>query len=303
MLPKALIALAIFAIATTTVVASPTHQQIHNFPIETGTKHGFLWPSRPTVTTAMVDRIKLYALFARIAFYEVTTNWDCVVCKHDDVKDTQVVKIFEYKPTRLFLYVAVNHRLKVIVVSFRGTVDNQGWLLDFDIALKRVPELGLGVSVHEGFYKSQMAGHDVVQEQVGTLVEKYPNYELHVVGHSMGAALASLQAQALARQLPHKKIMLTTFGQPRIGNLAYADMVNRLSNLDSIRFVHAGDPVPHGPPLAFGYYHHDAEVWCPKAKGKEYVKCDTGMEDEECSRHVIPDIDLKGHKMLPGLEF
>jgi len=303
MLLKTSFALAILAALTVSVVAQPT-QQLENFPTETGsTKHGLFWPRRPTAPPDMVTRIKLYALFARIAFYDLTTAWDCEVCKHEDVKDTQVVKIFDYEPTRLYLYVAVNHRLKVIVVSFRGTHDFKGWLVDFDIIKTSVSELGVGVSVHAGFYKSYMAGHDVVKEQVEELIGKYPSYELHVVGHSMGAALASLQAQALAHQFPQKKIKLTTYGQPRVGNQAYATMVNKLSNLDAIRFVHASDPVPHGPPEGLGFYHPDREVWCPKSKGKEYVVCDAGMEDWACSRHVIPDLNLDNHKMLPGLEF
>jgi len=80
-------------------------------------------------------------------------------------------------------------------------------------------------------------------------------------------------------------------------------MVNALPNLDAVRFVNYRDPVVHGPPIIFGYYHHNAEYFCAENECKEFTQCATGTEDWSCSRHVIPDVSLRYHTVLPGVDF
>jgi len=261
-----------------------------------------LWPSRPHASDDMSARIRLYANFARIAFNNLT-DWSCKLCQKPIISDTTLVRTFAYDSTRLYLYIAVNHRLREIITAFRGTVDTEGWLVDFKFIRVEFPEFGPGVSVHTGFLQSHVAGRDVVHSEVSALVDKYPDYGLHVVGHSMGAALASLQAQAMARSFPSHTVKLTSYGLPRIGNQAYADMVDSLANLDRVRFVHYTDPIPHSPPMIFGFHHHDAEFWCAEEKCTEFTQCATGQEDWACARHVIPDTNLRLHGMLPGVDW
>ena len=45
---------------------------------------------------------------------------------------------------------------------------------------------------------------------------------------------------------PRPKIRLITFGQPRLGNKAFAQFTDQLLP-GSIRYTHAKDPVPHIP--------------------------------------------------------
>jgi len=266
-------------------------------------QNDLFWPSRPSVTADTAARLRLYSKFARIAFSNVTTTWNCDLCKAGPLASTEVVRTFEYDATRLYLYIAVNHDLKEIITAFRGTVDTEGWFQDFKVIREDVPEFGPNVSVHTGFLESHEAGRDVVETEVVNQLKKYPGYGLHVVGHSMGAALASLQAQALARMFPQHQVKLTVYGLPRVGNQAYADMVNALPNLDSIRFVNYRDPIPHAPPMVLGYYHHDTEVWCAEAECQTFSQCESGTEDWSCSRHVVPDLSLRYHKLLPGVDF
>lgn len=68
-----------------------------------------------------------------------------------------------------------------------------------------------------------------------------------VCGHSLGGALAALCAVYLARK-GVRRVLLYTFGQPRVGNLHFCREVDRLSNLVAFRLDHLGDPVPHVPP-------------------------------------------------------
>jgi len=302
---KIFILLSIFAI-NVIFAKAPTTQVPSIFLMDKRSNLDSIWGSRPYANDETVARLRLYSKFAWITYSNVSstwTNWDCDLCKKDIVSDTQLVKTFEYNATSLFLYIAVNHNLNEIITAFRGTIDNTGWVVDFKAIRVDFPEYGAGVSIHTGFLQSHMAGREVVREQVASLMQQYPSYTLHVVGHSMGAALASLQGQDLARQFPQQKVKLTVYGLPRVGNEAYANMVNALSNLDPLRFVNYRDPVPHGPPIAVGYYHHNAEIWCAVPECTQFIQCETGTEDWACSRHVIPDTSFQYHVEVPGVQF
>lgn len=57
-----------------------------------------------------------------------------------------------------------------------------------------------------------------------TLLNKYPNYEVWVTGHSLGGALASLAASYIisTNLVTQDKIKLITYGEPRVGEKNYA---------------------------------------------------------------------------------
>lgn len=84
--------------------------------------------------------------------------------------------------------------------------------------------------------------------------------EVYVTGHSLGAALATLFAFDIARDLGIQPITYT-FGGPRVGNdqfsAAFASSVNTM-----YRVVHDEDIVPHLPPHALGWWHVDEQVYC-----------------------------------------
>jgi triacylglycerol lipase len=57
-------------------------------------------------------------------------------------------------------------------------------------------------------------------------MDENPKYKLKVTGHSLGAALAHLTGMSLIKD--GFKVSMINFGQPRLGNTAYAafsDMV------------------------------------------------------------------------------
>jgi hypothetical protein len=78
-----------------------------------------------------------------------------------------------------------------------------------------------------------------------------------VVGHSLGAALATYYAaeNALVHEIPNPG--LWTFASPKIGDQAFVDAFNRLG-LTSWRVVNKQDIVPHLPPGLF-YQHVNTE--------------------------------------------
>jgi len=85
---------------------------------------------------------------------------------------------------------------------------------------------------------------------------------------------------------------VTTFGEPRVGNQAFADAYNaKVPN--SWRVVNGGDTVPHTPLFEFGYYHEGVEIWLDEAGTKDVVVCTSELQsDDECSNSLVGSATL-----------
>jgi len=74
-----------------------------------------------------------------------------------------------------------------------------------------------------------------------------------ITGHSLGGSLAILASTDLAKL--HGKIdQVYTFGQPRVGNPAFAAYYQSFIP-NTFRLIDYADIVPHIPPSAFGFQH------------------------------------------------
>ena len=164
-------------------------------------------------------------------------------------------------------------------------------------------------TVHSGFMTSWRNTRCIVVPHVEKALEDHPGYELVLVGHSLGgavAALASLEFQARGWD-PH----VTTFGEPRVGNLALNHFIDRrfsLSNTTTVedakyrRVTHVDDPVPLLPLEEWGYKMHAGEIFISKASlppGRADLKHCIGDEDPSCindapntSLDDVPDVEV-----------
>lgn len=81
-----------------------------------------------------------------------------------------------------------------------------------------------------------------------------------LVGHSLGGALALLDAVFLPLHLPTgTKFTTITYGMPRVGNQAFADYVDaHVTNLSHIN--NKKDPVPILPGEFLGFHHPSGEI-------------------------------------------
>lgn len=105
------------------------------------------------------------------------------------------------KAPPLVHYIAVEHNLKAIVLTCRGTLGLQDILVDLTFTYRDVEVEGADPSgsyyVHSGMYDSAthlMAKHNRVHEVLKAALEKYPDYGLVLCGHSLGGGVASLLA-------------------------------------------------------------------------------------------------------------
>lgn len=145
-------------------------------------------------------------------------------------------------------------------------------------------------TVHTGFYSSWLNTRKVILPYVAEALEKYPNYKLVLVGHSLGGAVATLGGLDFKARGwdPH----VTTFGEPRLGNAELNRYINERFNITSDeatnrfhRVTHAGDPVPLLPLAEWGYSMHSEEIFISETdlpfSIADIKYCD-GDEDKHC---------------------
>lgn len=162
-------------------------------------------------------------------------------------------------------------------------------------------------TVHSGFMTSWRNTRCIVVPHVERALKEHPDYELVLVGHSLGgavAALASLEFQARGWD-PH----VTTFGEPRVGNLALNQFIDQRFNLTNDtkidpeqlkyrRVTHVDDPVPLLPLEEWGYRMHAGEIFISKPSlppsYADIHHC-IGAEDPKCiNDSPSPPIDNNG---------
>ena len=168
-------------------------------------------------------------------------------------------------------------------------------------------------TVHAGFMTSWRHTRPHILPHLENLVQLYPRYQLTLVGHSLGGAVAALAG--LEFQARGWKPQVTTFGEPRIGNkqlMHYIDKAFEMnkSNGKSImyrRVTHVDDPVPLLPLAEWGYEMHAGEIYISKPELSPDVSdlhyCD-GDADPRCiaGTGMSAKIDLEHAELKFGSE-
>jgi hypothetical protein len=146
-------------------------------------------------------------------------------------------------------------------------------------------------TVHAGFMASWHNTRCTILPHVEKALALYPDYQVTLVGHSLGgavAALASLEFKARGWEP-----QVTTFGEPRVGNQALVSFIDAQFNLtdqDSARdtyrrVTHVNDPIPLLPLEEWGYHMHAGEIFISKSslppESSDLQYC-TGDEDPRC---------------------
>jgi hypothetical protein len=153
-----------------------------------------------------------------------------------------------FRPLSGFGYVAagVGQFAGDILIATRGTATAADWLTDLNIGVQFGPG---GQFVHAGFNETFKSFVTQLQE---FLRGKNPT-RIHCVGHSLGGALAFLNADfATANRIGD--VRLYTFGAPRTGPAAFARQLTQRVGKDNIfRVSNPVDPVPMIP--IFPFFH------------------------------------------------
>ncbi|CAJ0920297.1 unnamed protein product, partial [Mesorhabditis belari] len=209
-------------------------------------------------------------------------------------------------------YTASSDSKKAIIVAWRGSQINAEVPMEvLDILFGKQRVFPGGAKVADFFYDAFLnLWNSGIKDDFLTLRQQYPDYEIWITGHSLGAAMAGLCAGYLAELglVPVNQMKLMTFGEPRTGDKAYAALIDSLPY--SYRIVHNHDPVPHVPLNIENYEHHRTEIYYSNtmANGKPFTVC-VGDESHKCSEgvpilltNVLDHLDYYGEDVVGYFE-
>ncbi|WP_293368949.1 lipase family protein [Nevskia sp.] len=151
-----------------------------------------------------------------------------------------------FKPITGFGYLAsgVGAREGELLVATRGTAIGVDWLSNLNIGMVRGP---YGHLVHSGFHNVWGSFRD----QIDSFLVGRRFTAVHCVGHSLGGALANLNAAWFAGR-GQENVSLYTFGAPRVGLGGFHDALLASVRAGAIhRVLHIADPVPMIPIFPF----------------------------------------------------
>ena len=206
---------------------------------------------------------------------------------------------------------------RVALLCYRGTEPRNltSWMADFDVnptlAPMRAITRGDRPLVHLGFSRNlRVTWHDVARTleraAAGRAVDErddgslQPLQALFVTGHSLGAAMAALAGvriatgQAETASLRSKLRGIYTFGQPFVGNEAFASVcsVDPLLRRGVFRHVYRNDVVPHLPGRSSGKFVHFGREFRvgPGLRWQEHARSATQAPDTLLSMFVVPTV-------------
>lgn len=133
----------------------------------------------------------------------------------------------------------------LVVVAFRGSEEILDWLANFNFPQRSAASYGFAGRVHQGFASTLDSGWS---EIVGA-VEEFGGSDrpVLVTGHSLGGSLATLAAARLSHG-GYDVAPVYTFGNPRVGDVDFADQAWQVLQGRAYRFVNRRDVVPRLPP-------------------------------------------------------
>jgi len=233
------------------------------------------------ISAATYDELEHFARYASAAYQ--------LLCPHP--LGNTLVRTFANVVTRVHGFVARDDTRQEIVVVFQGSHELADIITDGNLVL--VPLVSRGIeknnsaSVHAGFLVSYNSVRAVVVDVVRGQLRAFPDYRVVIAGHSLGGSLASLAALSVKSNLPSARVRLFTYGQPRTGDAAYANLLETTIGNDIFRAVHTWDGVPTMIPEFLGYRHHVREYWqFEEPPNSSTVRRCEGQEDPDCSRSI-----------------
>ncbi|WP_249330694.1 lipase family protein [Pseudoalteromonas sp. S3178] len=130
------------------------------------------------------------------------------------------------------------------IIGIRGTVFTScaDWLTNLNVAITHGPK---NLEVHSGFEKAFTS----MKPMFASYVKQHKPKCLHLVGHSLGGAIAQLTAIWASEQgIPTN---LYTFGAPRV--VLNHSVHSAAHNVGQYRVTHGADPVPCVPAWPFSH--------------------------------------------------
>ncbi len=119
-------------------------------------------------------------------------------------------------------FVAFDHEVKAIVVAFRGTSSISDAITDANCLPKPFTFQGEEGLAHDGMLAGAHLADAALTHAIVMTAEAFPDYDVWIVGHSLGAGVASLYACILKDKFPKMRLKCYGFGCPGVLSLNLA---------------------------------------------------------------------------------
>jgi len=266
-------------------------------------------------TTVTADFLRP-ALFSRVAYCSSSAvqSFDCGEPCQALGSGVDVLQVGGNDGTVPMYFIAHDTSTNSIVVAHQGTdpsnllsLLNDAELALVDLNTTTFPAAsGKGIQVHDGFQDTFERTSAGVLSGVQSAIASTGATNVLVTGHSLGAAVATLDAMMLIENLdPSIQMTTSVFGLPRVGDQAWADFVDASLGTTLSHITNQNDPVPTVPPEFLGFVQPSQEfhitgvnsagqatgiVACP---GQDNENCSTGNNvlDSSISNHLGPYFD------------
>ncbi|KAH9964405.1 lipase [Russula compacta] len=263
----------------------------------------------PTLTPEQVSSYSPYTHYVAAVGCGLDYIWDWSCEYHcEETSDFQVFDAGGNGTSQPYWFVGYDQDRDTVIVAHQGTnfssKDSTDILLELGLVsldFSLFPGVSDTIRVHKGFSRIQAQTATRVLSDVQKLIAAHGTSTVTTVGHSLGAALSLLDGVYLRLHLAADvDVRYIGYGQPRVGNPAWANYVDALL-LDKLsRVNNKKDPVPQlpykWPLMGFDYYHSSGEIHIQESE--EWVEC-PGQENNStfCSDGSSPDFspDNKDH--------
>ncbi|TFK70409.1 alpha/beta-hydrolase [Pluteus cervinus] len=256
------------------------------------------------LSQAQITDLKPFTFLAAAAYCppEKVASWKCGVACSSITGFTPTLTGGDGDAVQFF-FVGHWDTQKAIVISHEGTdpIQLKSVLTDIEVTKKPLnstlfPGVPNGVEVHDGFSDQHAKTADQIFAEVTRLLNQTGFKKVITVGHSLGGALAQLQALSLRLNLPSDvAISSTTYGTPRVGNSDYASFFDS-KVVDFRRVNHRNDLIPVVPGRFLGFTHPKGEVHLLSDTEVNICPGNDDDSDAACQIQAVPNI-LEGNAL------
>jgi len=187
-----------------------------------------------------------------------------------------------------------------VVVAHEGTDPLKFLSVVTDLKIPKVPldstlfpGVPSGVLVHRGFRDAHAQTALPILEEVRKLFATHNINNLTLVGHSLGGAIAELDSLFFALNIPDVSIKTVTYGVPRVGNAAFAQLIDEHIP-DFSRVINKKDPIAISPGLLLGFSHPHGEIHILSPGNAVACSGNDNTADPDCIISTVPTI-LQGN--------
>ncbi|KAL0953901.1 hypothetical protein HGRIS_005068 [Hohenbuehelia grisea] len=250
------------------------------------------------LSTATIATFKKYSFFAASAYCAPakTLAWTCGANCNSNSGFQPVASGGDGSKTQ-FWYVGYDPSLKSVIVAHQGTDTSKivPLLTDADfffdnLSASLFPGISTSIKVHNGFSEAQAKAAPAVLAAVKTALSRFSATHVTIVGHSLGGAIALIDAVYLPLHLPAGTVFKTvTYGMPRVGNQAFANYVD--AHVTSLNHINnKKDIVPIVPGRFLGFSHPKGEIHI-RVADSAWMNC-PGQDNtgNDCTIDEVPNI-------------